>query len=75
MAHTGSLFGNINMFKIAFIASLAMLLVACGGGSSGVAAPSALSYTSPLEATMGTAITPLSPTVTRQKKTRDGQPR
>jgi len=54
------------VLKVAFVASLAMLLVACGdgSGSSGIAAPSALSYTSPVQATKGTAITPLSPTVT-----------
>jgi hypothetical protein len=42
-------------------------MAGCGGGSGGsasVPAPSALSYTSPMQATMDTAITPLSPTVT-----------
>jgi hypothetical protein len=34
------------------------------GGGTGGAAPSALSYSSPVTATVGTAITPLSPTVT-----------
>src|SRR3984893_4723674 len=54
------------MSRVAFVASLAMLLVACGGGgsSTSVPAPSALSYTSPVQDTMGTAMTPLSPTVT-----------
>jgi hypothetical protein len=53
------------MSRVAFLASSVVFLVACGGGSStSVPAPSALSYTSPVEATMGTAITPLSPTVT-----------
>jgi hypothetical protein len=35
-----------------------------GGGETSVASPSALSYTSPVQATVSTAITPLSPTVT-----------
>ena len=54
------------MSRVAFVASLAMLLVACGGGgsSTSVPAPSALSYTSPVQAKMATAMTPLSPTVT-----------
>ena len=54
------------MSKVAFVAAFAMLLVACGGGgsSTSVPAPSALSYTSPVQDTMGTAMTPRSPTVT-----------
>jgi hypothetical protein len=54
------------MSKVALVAAFAMLLVACGGGgsSTSVPAPSALSYTSPEQATMGKAITPLSPKVT-----------
>ncbi len=48
---------------------LAVLVTACsggggGGGGGGPAPPSALSYASPLQATAGTAIAPLSPTVT-----------
>ncbi|MGB6875346.1 MAG: choice-of-anchor D domain-containing protein, partial [Candidatus Acidiferrales bacterium] len=48
--------------------SVAALAVSCGGGSSSstppVSAPSGLSYASPATATVGAAITPLSPTVT-----------
>jgi len=54
------------------IASLALAVAACGlvacggggGGSDGGSAPSALSYTSPVIATAGTAITALVPKVT-----------
>jgi hypothetical protein len=54
------------MSRMALVVPIMMLLVACGGGSSSISAPapSALSYTSPEQATMGTAMTPLSPTVT-----------
>ena len=55
------------MSRLAYLVSLAMLLAACGGGgssgSTNVPAPSALSYMSPGQTTVGTAITPLSPTV------------
>ncbi len=40
------------------------LSAGCGGGSSGPAAPSALSYESPQMYPVGTAITPLNPSVT-----------
>jgi hypothetical protein len=54
------------MSRTAFVATLVMLLVACGGGgsSTSIPAPSALSYTNPVEDTKSTAMTPLSPTVT-----------
>ena len=49
------------MSKVALVAAFAMLLVACGGGgsSTSVPAPSALSYTSPVQDTMSTAMAPL----------------
>ena len=61
-----------NGFLILTIALLVLsiLIPGCGGGSSGgsgpsnPAPPSALSYPSPVQATVGNAITPLSPTVT-----------
>ena len=52
--------------RIALITLITFALAACGGGGGGggVSAPSALAYTSPVQATVGTAITSLSPTVT-----------
>ena len=52
---------------LAWAMACACLLSACGGGGGGGrggSAPSGLSYTSPFTATVGTAITPLTPTVT-----------
>jgi hypothetical protein len=54
--------------RLTALLMVAVLVTACGGGGGGggggPAAPSALTYASPLQATAGTAITPLSPTVT-----------
>jgi hypothetical protein len=60
---------KISKYFVALLFSGALLfaLTGCGGGgskSSPVAAPSALSYTSPVTTTQGTAMTSLSPTVT-----------
>jgi hypothetical protein len=54
------------MSRIVLVATLLMVLAACGGGgsSTNAPAPSALSYTSPVQDTKGTAMMPLSPTVT-----------
>src|SRR5215472_5574397 len=57
-------FSRIALFVLA---AAACGLVACGGGGGGGdggPAPSALSYTSPVNAMVGTAITALMPTVT-----------
>lgn len=58
------------LYRFASVLLGCMLLVACGGGGGGsdgnntAVAPSNLSYTSPVTATVGTAITALTPTVT-----------
>jgi oligogalacturonide lyase len=52
-------------YRIAFASAIVLTVAACGGGGGdGESPPSALSYTSPVQTTVGTAITPLSPTVT-----------
>src|ERR1700730_4231075 len=51
--------------RIAFASAFGLTVAACGGGGGdGESPPSALSYTSPVQTTMGTAMTVLSPTVT-----------
>ena len=60
---------KISKYFVALLFSGASLfaLAGCGGNdskSSSVPAPSALSYTSPVTATQGTAMTSLTPTVT-----------
>src|SRR5262245_3796986 len=60
----------IRAAKSAAIITTMTVLAACGardmgyggGGSGGATAPSALSYTMPATVTVGTAITPLTPT-------------
>ena len=57
-------------YRIAFATGIAFIVAACGGCGGGggsppaLSPPSALSYTSPMQATVGTAIAALSPTVT-----------
>ena len=57
------------MHRIAALVAFTFMLVACGGGGGGggttaLPAPSGLSYTSPVKATVGMALTGVTPTVT-----------
>jgi hypothetical protein len=58
---------KFTMLRFALAASFAVLMVACSSSkdkNSSVSSPSGLSYTSPVIATVGTALASLSPTVT-----------